>query len=190
MHKRAVLALALLFVAAGCSREGRVKHGIATDEGIAAIASPEGQYRDLLKRSYFSTQSGPVTLGILGLDEGCAVLDSAVDAVVSRNLPKWRANLIAAYRSNVSPDQLAEAVQKSPRRARAMLAPQADAIGSSMRQLSLPLLENSTVEVMGSTFAAANRIDRVKRDMATRQRDVATISASDEICGVRKWQRK
>jgi hypothetical protein len=105
------LALTMVALAAACSREERVKDGIATDDGIAAIALSEEQYRDMLKRSFLSTQSGSLTLAVLGLDEGCDVLDSAVDEVVKRDLPQWRANLVAAYRSNVPADQLAQAVQ-------------------------------------------------------------------------------
>ena len=190
MGGRAALALVRLLVSAACSREERVKDGVATDEGIAAIASPEDHYRELLKRSFLATQSGPIMLGVLGLDDGCHALDSAVDAVVKRNLPQWRANLIAAYRNNVPAAQLAEAVQKSPRRARSTLQPHVAAIGNSMKQMSLPLLENSNIEVLGSTFAASSRVDKSSRNMAARQKDLARIRAADEICGVRRWPQQ
>jgi len=184
------LAAAVMLATTSCSGADRIKDGVATDEGIAVIADPEGQYRDLLKRSFLATQSGPVTLGILGLDDGCDVLDSAVDAVQKRNLPQWRANLVAAYRNNVPPDLLAEAVQKSPRRARSILQPHVAAIGNSMKQSSEPLLESSTVEVLGATFAAAGKVDKASRDMTARQKDLAKIRTSDEICGVKRWQQQ
>jgi len=180
----------MLMLATACSREERVKNGVATDAGIAAVALPEEQYRDLLKRRFLSTQSGPVTLGILGLDEGCRSLESAVDAVVKRELPKWRANVVTAYRNTVPAGELAEAIEKSPRRARMMLQPHIPAIGAAIKELNSPLLESSAIEVMGSTFAAASTMDQASRPMAERQKDLAQLRETDEICGVKKWPRQ
>jgi hypothetical protein len=157
---------------------------VATDEGIAAIALPEGQYRDFVKRSALATQSGPMYLGLLGLDKGCDVLDAAADKVVEKNLPQWRANLIAAYRDNVPPAQLAEAVQRSPRPARSMLQQHVPAIGASMQAASEPLLKASAVEVLESLSAEAAKVDRNSIDMEERQRDLARMKASGKICGV------
>ena len=175
-------------VASGCSRVDHVKDGLATDDGIAAIASPEGQFRELLKRSVVGTQSGAMFIGMLGLKEGCDVLDDAVDKVVDRNLPQWRANLIAAYRDIVPPDQLADAVQKSPRQARAMLQPHVLAVGGAMKRASDPLLRSSGVEVLTLMGEAASKAGAASSDAQARQGDLAQLRTSREICGVGPWQ--
>ena len=186
--KRGALAMAMLLVA--CSRPDATSNGIATDDGIAAIALPEEQYRDMLKRGVLVTQSGAIHIGALGLDKGCAVLDDAVEKVVQEHLPQWRANLIAAYRENVPADRLAEAVEKSPRRAHSMLESYMPAIGSAMKERSQPLLESSGVEVLQATGAAASKVDRKSTNLADRQKELDAVKASGKICGVGKWQRQ
>ena len=189
MSKRLALSLAML-LASGCSRAEYVKDGVATDEGIAAIALPKEQYREMLKRTFLGTTTGPMTLGVLGLEKGCDVHDEAVEAAVAQNLAQWRANLIAAYRNNVPPDQLAEAVQKSPRRARAMLQPHLSSIGDRMKRSSQSLLQQSGVQVMQAASAEAQKVDLASIDMQARQRELDETKASGEICGVRRWQQQ
>jgi hypothetical protein len=188
LSNRLANSLAVLLVASGCSRADFVKDGVATDEGIAAIALPEAQYRDMLKRSALGTMSGPMFLAKLGVDDGCDLLDDAVDKEVDKNLPTWRANLIAAYRDNVPAKQLAEAVQRSPRRARTMLEPYRPAIGSAMKSSSEPLLKSSSVEVLKAMGDVALTVDSTSTDTQARMRYLAHIKASREICGVGGWQ--
>jgi hypothetical protein len=184
------VVLAIALVLAACSRSNATSNGAATDDGIAAIALPEDQYREMLKRAALGTQSGPMYLGILGLDEGCEALDTAVNQVVGKNLPQWRANLIAAYRDNVPSDELAEAVQKSPRSARSMLQQHLPAIGSSMKSASEELLKSSAAEVLETLSVSAAKIDQASIDMADRQRELAQMKASGRICGVGRWQQQ
>ena len=186
MRKTAGMAIALLLLvlAAGCSRSNATVNGVATDEGIAAIALPEEQYRDMLKRSALGTQSGAISLGVLGLDEGCDVLDGAVERVVEKNLPLWRTNLIAAYREQVPADQLARAVKRSPRQARSILQQHLSSIGRAMQHSSEPLLQTSSAEVLESLSSVAAKVNRATIDMATRERDLARMKTSRQICGV------
>ena len=184
MKTAAALAMAIALAGAACSRSDAVSNGMATDDGIAAISQPEVQYRDFLKRAAVGTQSGAMYLGLLGLDKGCDVLDGAVDKVIEKNLPQWRANLVAAYRDNVPPAQLAEAVQKSPRSARSQLQQHVPVIASSMQAASEPLLKSSAVEVLELLSAEAAKIDRNSIDMEDRQRDLARMKTSGKICGV------
>ena len=190
MGKHIAIALAVLLSAGACSRSDATANGVATDDGIAAVALPDEQYRDFLKRSVLGTQSGAMSVGLLGLDEGCGVLDDAVDKTVEKNLPQWRANLVAAYRQHIPADQLAAAVERSPRRARSMLQPYLPAIGRAMQQSSEPLLASSTVEVLDVVHSAAAKADRASVDMAARQRDLERLKASGEMCGVGKWRRQ
>ena len=183
MGKGLALSLAIL-LASGCSRADYVKDGVATDEGVAAIALPEEQYRYMLKRNALGTMSGPMYIGILGMDEGCDVLNEAVDKVVEGNLPQWRSNLITAYRDNIPPDRLAEAVQESPRRARSMLQDYLPAIANAMEVASAPLLRSSGIKVLEAMGDAAGKVDRATIDMEARQRDLARMKDSRQICGV------
>lgn len=184
MGKVGAIAMAILIAGTACSRQDAVSDGVATDEAIAAIALPEAQYREFLKRAALGTQSGAMYVGLLGLDRGCDSLDAAVEKVAEKNLPRWRANLIAAYRNNVPPAQLAEAVQKSPRPARSMLERHLPAIGSSMQAASEPLLKASAMEVLELLSAEATKVDRNSINMEDQQRDLARMKASGEICGV------
>jgi hypothetical protein len=181
-----MLSAAGLLILAACSRPDAVANGIATDAGIAAIALPEEQYREMLKRSTLATQSAAMFLGILGMDKGCDVFDAAVEKTVDENLPQWRSNLVAAYRDNVPPSQLAEAVQESPPRAQSMLQENLPAIGASMQAKSTDLLKSSSVEVLASLSDAASKVDRASIDWKDRERDLAEIKASGQICGVGK----
>ena len=125
-------------------------------------------------------------VAILGMHDGCDVLDGAIDTAVAKNLPQWRSNLIAAYRDSVPPSQLAEAVQESPSRARSMLHDNLPAIGASMQAKSTELLKSSAVEALGSLSDAASKVDRASIDWKDRERDLADIKASGQICGVGK----
>ena len=185
MRKPVTLPIAILLLAAGCSRSEATSNGIATDDGIAAIALPEEQYRDLLKRSAMMGQSGPMALYALGFDKGCEVLDESVDKVVGKNLPQWRASLIASYRKHVPAQQLAEAVQMSPSDARSSLQAHLPAIAASMKSESEPLLAKSFVEVVKSLTEAAAKVDRTSIDMAARKSELERVKASREICGVK-----
>ena len=176
--------LGMVLIAAACSNPDAVRNGVATDEGIADIALPEEQYRDMLKRNVVGTMSGSIFLARLGLDKGCELLDQEVDKVIERNLPRWRANLIAAYRNNVPADQLAEAVQKSPRSARSMLGRFGPAISNEMKNASEPLLRGSAVAVLEAMGNVALDTDRASIDMEARQRDLARMKAQGQICGV------
>jgi hypothetical protein len=187
---RAVLAVGMALVAGACSRADAVRNGVATDEGIAAIALPEEQYRSMLKRGTVGTMSGPMYLATLGPKEGCDLLHQTVEKEVQRNLPQWRANLIAAHRDNVPADELAEAVQKSPRRARSMLEPYVPAIGSAMKAASGPLLRNSGIEVLSAMGDAAGKVDRASLDLQARERELAEIKRTRKICGVGLWQQQ
>ncbi len=184
MGRGGLLAVAMLLAGTACSRPDATSNGVATDEGIAAIALPEEQYPQFLKRAVLATQSGAMYLGVLGHDEGCEILDAAVDKVVEKNLPRWRANLIAAYRENVPPDQLAEAVQRSPRGARSMLQQHLPTVGTSMKGASEPLLKSSAVEVLESLSSAAAKVDHDSINIEDRQRDLARMKSSRKICGV------
>jgi hypothetical protein len=183
MHAR-VPSILLLLAAAACSPSEATRDGVATDEGIAAIALPEEQLREMLKRTFLGTQSGPMHLYALGMDNGCEVLDDAVDATVERRLPEWRANLIKAYRDNVPADELARAVEESPPGARSMLQPRMSAIGTAMQRSSEQLLQSSSAEVLEATGAAAEQVDLSSVDQSQRERELASASASGEICGI------
>ena len=185
MKKSAILSATILLLAAACSRSEATSNGIATDDGISAIALPEEQYRDLLKRSALMGQSGPVALFTLGLDEGCEVLDASIDEVVEENLPQWRAILIASYRKHVPAEQLADAVRMPPRDARASLEAHLPAIAASMKAESEPLLAKSFVEVVKSLTDAAAKVDRTNIDLAERKSELERVKASREICGAK-----
>ncbi|MCL6699732.1 hypothetical protein LZ496_13185 [Sphingomonas sp. NSE70-1] len=167
-----------------CAGPPAVANGEATDDGVAAISLPEEQLRYMLGRTVMGTQSGPIAIFALGLDRGCDIFDEAADRAVARNLPKWRANLIRAYRQNVPAAELAEAVEKSPRAARDDLSPYLSAIGSEMKQASDPILMRATAEVLAEMAGEAGSVDRTSIDEAERRKDLQRMKAEGEVCGV------
>jgi hypothetical protein len=179
-----MLVAAAALSLASCSGTGSTSGGLATDEGIAAISFPKEQFRALLVRTVFSTQSAGMHLYALGLDEGCKVFNQAAEAAVGRNLPAWRSNLIDAYRKNVPADLLAEATASSPSAARDMLKGHLPAIASAMQASSEPLLQTASVEVIEATGAAAGKVDQAKVDGAARRKELQAITANGQICGV------
>ena len=150
-RSRAVTRHIALMIAASlpvaCSQPDLTRDGVATDNGIASIARPEEQYRDMLKRGFLATQSGPMHLYALGADQ-VSRSDNAVDAVAAKNLPQWAQISLLLIARMLPPDQLADAVESSPRRARAKLQPVLPKIGASMQRASKPLLPDSALEVL------------------------------------------
>ena len=186
MRNGAASAIAALLVVAACSREGAVENGMATDEGIAAIALPEEQLRFMLGQTVMGSQSGPMALYVLGLDRGCEVFEKARDQAVERHLPQWRANLVAAYRNNVPPEKLADAVGSSPRGAQRQLASYLPTIGSEMQRASAPLLTTASTLVITQMSDEAGKIDRASIDQSERQKDLERMKSEGKICGVGK----
>ena len=182
MRKPRLLAAAMLALAS-CSSPSSTENGKATDEALAAIALPEEQFRALLRQSVLVTQSAGMHMYALGLEDGCNVLDEAVDEVVGENLPQWRSNLLAAYRASVPEEQLARAVEAGPRAAREMLAEHLPELATAMQRASEPLLKEAAVEVLTATGEAAAKVDRASVDGAARQKELQSALASGQICG-------
>ena len=178
------ILLALGLSVSSCSGPPAVANGVATDDGVTAIALPEEQLRYMLGKTVMGSQSGPMALYALGLDRGCDIFEEATDRAVERNLPQWRANLIRAYRQNVPAAELAEAVEKSPRAARDDLSSYLSAIGSEMKQASDPILFKATAEILAEMAGEAGNVDRASIDESERRKDLQRMKAEREICGV------
>jgi hypothetical protein len=158
--------------------------GVASDEAIARIALPEEQLRFMLPRAILSTQTAPMAIYALGMEEGCKVMDAAVDGAVTKNLRSWSDNLIAAYRTNVPAEVLASAIGKSPSSARRELRAYLPVIGRTMEASSRPLLEKASVAAIDEMMAKASKIDVASVSAAERQRELSAARATGEICGV------
>ena len=184
MTTKAALVLAVALAAASCSGADAVENGVATDDGIAAIALPEEQLRFMLGQTVMGSQSGPMALYTLGLDRGCEVFEEARDQAVKRQLPQWRTNLIEAYRDNVPAEQLANAVGSSPRAAQKQLASYLPAIGSAMQRASGSLLSTASTQVITEMSNEAGKVDPTSIDQAERQRNLERMKSEGKICGV------
>ena len=182
MKKRAAMAVGMALMMAACSRTDAVRNGVATDEGIAAIALPERQLRTFLVGSGLGTTSGPMFIYQLGSERGCAVLGQAVDEGVKANLPAWRANLIASYRENVPADELARAVQRGPGGAQHQLKGYLSAIGRDMKSKSEELLRQASVQVLTRMGDEAAKIEPSTIDRAARERELREIQKTKRVC--------
>ena len=180
MRHRPIVLLALL-VLASCSQESPPK-GPATDDAVAAIAMPERQLRTFLVRMTLGTHSGPMFLYDLGLERGCAALGSAVDDAVTTHLPAWRQNLISAYRENVPAEELARAVQRSPRSAQRRLADHIESIGRSMQSKSTNLLNQAGTQVLDTLSKQAAQVDKSTIDQGVRQTELREAMRTKRIC--------
>jgi hypothetical protein len=179
-----VIGLAAAVAAASCSRPPTVENGQATDHGVARIALPEEQLRFMLGQNVLGTMTAPMSLARLGLDRGCDIFEEATERAVASNLPQWRANLIQAYRQNVPPPELAEAVGKSPRAAHEQLGSYLPDIGLDMKQASAPILKKASSEVLSALFDEAYKADRANIDENARMRDLQRMKSEGKICGV------
>jgi len=186
---RVPIMIAVALASASCSGSTEVENGVATDEGIAAIALPEDQLRLMLGRTVMGSQSGPMALYALGLDRGCEVFEKARDRAVERHLPVWRTNLVAAYRANVPPEKLANAVGSSPRGAQRQLASYLPAVGSEMQRASAALLNTASAEVVADMSNEAGKVNRASIDQSERQKDLERMKSEGKICGVGKTGR-
>ena len=181
---RMAILLAATFAAVSCSGSAVVENGVATDEGIAAIALPEEQLRFMLGQTVMGSQSGPMALYALGLDRGCEVFEKARDQAVEHHLLSWRTNLVDAYRDNVPAEQLADAVSSSPRAAQRQLASYLPAIGSAMQRASAPLLSRASTEVISEMSNEARNVEPASIDQFERQKELDRMKSKGKICGV------
>jgi hypothetical protein len=185
---RPAFALVIALAATACSRAPALENGVATDAGVAAIALPEEQLRFMVGQTVMGSQSGPMALYALGLDRGCDVFKEAADQAVASHLPQWRASLIQAYRDSVPPEELAAAVDKSPRAAREHLRSYLPAIGSAMKRASEPTLVEASTEIISTMSNEAAKVDAASIDQTERQQDLQRMKTEGKICGVGRSQ--
>lgn len=156
-----------------------------TDAAVAAIALPEQQLRGLLARVIFGTLTSRVAMEAMGIPAFCAVTVPAVDAAVLRHLPRWRTNLVEAFRNEIPADLLAEAALKSQGEARPLLQPHMQAVGAAMNKASAPLLTQAVGEVLARINAEAPNYDVQTVDMDQRRAELRAGAADGStFCGL------
>jgi hypothetical protein len=155
-----------------------------SDDAVASWAGADSQFRSILARVVFSTQSVPMAAYALGIPENCAIVRPAFDAAIAANLPAWRANLARAYRDNVPAATLAEAVAAGPSGA-AAVKPYIDKVGASMQAASTPLLEQAAEAVVTPAMNAVMKIDPKSVDGAARMQQLKAAQADGSMfCGL------
>jgi hypothetical protein len=164
-----------------CSEPNAIA-GPASDDAIARIALPERQLQSMLLTVALRTQTAPMAMYSLGLEQGCEELERAVDSAVQTHLPMWRSNLIAAYRDSVPADELASAAQRDARSAQSALRSHLPKVGAAMQAKSSPLLNEAGAEVLGKLAASADEADQADIDQAARSEELEQAKRSGGIC--------
>ena len=158
----------------------------SSDSAIIAFALPEAQFRGILARAVFGTQT--IRMGVMGLGPkgNCAVLVQAFNAAVAKDLPAWSTNLVRAYRQNVPADVLEKASAAGSAEASApILQPYLNAVGEQMQKDSEPLLTAAASEVIEPVFDATSQVDIATLNMETRQAEVKAAMADGSLtCGL------
>ena len=156
-----------------------------TDDAIAAIALPEAQLRGMLARTVFSTQTMAMGAFTLGIPEACAVTRPAFEQAVQTELPRWRANLIQAYRTTVPKDTLVAAAAGGLTNGSPLLLPHLSAIGSAMQLASEPVLKEAAALVLTSVMTKAGQADPSKVDKTKRMDEMKQAMADGSLfCGL------
>lgn len=153
------------------------------DDAIVAVSLPDSQFRGFLLRTITGTDTFRRSFVALGAEQGCATFAPAFHFAFDRHAPKWRANLVQAWRDNVPADLLERAIAAGPGEAGRLVAPHGEAIGEDMEAASSPLLTEASAEVLASMAEAARSVDASEDDRAAR---IAELNALDtrNLCGV------
>ncbi|MBC7519908.1 MAG: hypothetical protein H7268_02265 [Sandarakinorhabdus sp.] len=180
MKTRLTLLAAMLL--AGCGAE--TPRGPASDAAIAALAGAEAQFRSILPRAIFATQSMAMASYNLGIAENCAIVRPQFDAAINRHLPAWRSNLVKAYRDNVPEAKLAK-VAAEGKSGLDTLRPYIAKIAAQMQATSMPLLQEAAADVVTPSVEAGMKIEFKSVDGAARQREMEAAKADGTLfCGL------
>ncbi len=178
MTARLLPVAALLLAACG----GTAATGPVSDAAIAAAARPEAQFRAILPRVIFTTQSMGVAAYSLGVEGRCALVRPAFEAAIARHLPVWRANLIKAYRDNV-PAATLESALAGGAAGREALRPFIGKIAAQMQADSEPVLEQAAQDIVKPMMDEALKIDPKSIDGAARLQELKAAGGG-VYCGL------
>ncbi len=180
MKRTSPLLIALALTACGAASPAAPP----SDDAVASWAGADRQFRTILARLVFSTQTVPMATYALGIPESCAIIRPAFDAAIAANLPAWRTNLARAYRDNVPAATLAEAVAAGPSGA-VTIKPYVDKVGASMQAASMPLLERAADAVFMAAMNATTKVDPKSVDGAARMEQFRAAQADGSaFCGL------
>ena len=155
-----------------------------SDDAVATWAGADSQFRTILARLVFSTQTLPMATYALGIPESCAIIRPAFDKAIATNLPAWRTNLAKAYRDNVPAATLAEAVAAGPSGV-ARIQPYVPKVGASMQAASTPILERAADAVLIAAMNATTKVDPKSVDGAARMQQLKAAQADGSMfCGL------
>jgi hypothetical protein len=130
----------------------------ATDAAVERIARPEAHLRSFLLRHAYGSNAVLLNVHRLGREAGCTAIRDAVEASVAKHLPTWRTRLVASYREQVPPAELAAAARSSPDSADRKLREHSDAIWRSMgRKNRDDPIGTASKEVAAAVAARAER---------------------------------
>lgn len=155
-----------------------------TDEALAKIALPKEQLNAMLADAVFRDRSMAINAFLLGIEPTCKVYAAAADKAMTKYLPAWRKNLLAAFRTVVPTTTLTAAAAEGPI-GRNRLGAYMDQIGAAMEQSSQSILDQSSAEVLREIGTAAAGVNPGKIDQQARMRELQEqIAKTGKLCGV------
>jgi hypothetical protein len=126
---------------------------------IAKALTPRENFRSMILMTLEHNNAFEPIAKSVGAPRADALLAEAAEEISFRYADKWEAGLADAYRSSLSPTELADALAAIRRADRAALAPVSVRVGSAFFRNSQGLLREATSEAVRHATEEANRHD-------------------------------
>ena len=124
---------------------------------IARALTPRENFRSMILMTLDHEDAFEAIARSVGAPRADALLSEAAEEMSFRYADKWEAGLAEAYRSALSPTELADVLTAIRRADRAALAPVSVRVGTAFFRNSQDLLRKATDEAVHYATAEANR---------------------------------
>jgi hypothetical protein len=122
---------------------------------------------------------------VLGIKRACEIAKPAFEAAVKAQLPRWHANLVSAYATNVPTEVLQTALEVDEATRRERLKPYMPAVMKTMQESSTVIMIEAAKSVASAVRAQAVKVDFDSIDQTARLNEVNQAKADGSFsCGL------
>jgi hypothetical protein len=154
------------------------------NQGIA-LAESEQFLRLMVARTLLGHDEMARSHYVLGIKRACEIAKPAFEAAVQAHLPRWHANVVSAYATNVPSQVLQSAIEVDEATRRERLKPYMPAVLKAMQESSTVVMIEAAKSVASALRAQTVNVDFDSIDQITRLKEINQAQADGSFsCGL------